>query len=199
MTVPILILASKSAARRRMLEQAGLAFDIVPADLDEATITAELWEQGASPAQAALALAQAKACAVSAKHPNALVIGGDQVLVHGATLIDKAAGRADALEKLEDLQGVTHRLHAAACVARGGESVWSQGDTAALTMRNLGRDALERYADAAGDALTHCVGGYALEERGAWLFKKIEGDYFTILGMPLLPLLDFLSEQGYGP
>jgi septum formation protein len=194
-----LILASQSAARKKMLEGAGLHFEIVPAHLDEAAITRDQWEQGDSPAQIALVLAQAKAVEVSKLHPDALVIGSDQVLGLGKRMLDKATGREDALEKLEDMKGRTHRLHAAACVARDGGSLWSQGDHADLTMRNLSREQLENYADSAGGVLTSCVGSYALEGQGAWLFKKIEGDYFTILGMPLLPLLDYLSEQGYGP
>ena len=197
--LPPLILASRSKARRALLEAAGLAFTCEPADIDEAAVTKALHAQRAKPDRIARALAEGKALKIAARHPCALVIGSDQILMQDGALIDKAADRSDALRKLRALRGRSHMLIASACVVRDDEVLWSHVDTAMIAMRAIGDDALERYADAAGSALTDCVGGYELEKLGAWLFEKVEGDYFTMLGMPLLPLLGFLREKGYGP
>jgi septum formation protein len=126
------------------------------------------------------------------------VIGSDQVLVYRDRLVDKAGSRTEALAKLKMLQGSVHSLISAVCVAEGNRIVWEYVDKVDLTMRALNDNQLAAYADAAGPALTECVGAYALEGAGAWLFEKIEGDYFTVLGMPLLPLLGYLRTRGSG-
>ncbi len=188
-----LILASGSAARQLMLRQAGLTFDILPASLDEAKLLQDRALE--SPAEKALFLAREKAQNVSREIPEALVIGSDQILCLGEIIFSKANSRGDALEKLRMLSGQTHLLISGVAVARGGEVLWDHADHADLTMRVLDEDFLRAYAEAAGDALTSCVGAYQIEGAGAWLFSKVVGDFFTIMGMPLLPLLGYLYEE----
>lgn len=188
-----LILASGSAARQLMLRQAGLNFDILPAKIDETELLKE--RAGDSPAEKALFLAREKALNVSREKADALIIGSDQILCLGEIIFSKAKSREDALEKLRMLSGKTHRLISGVAVARGGEVLWDHADHADLTMRVLDEDFLRSYADAAGDALTSCVGAYQIEGAGAWLFSKVTGDFFTIMGMPLLQLLGYLYEE----
>ncbi len=188
-----LILASGSAARQVMLRQAGLNFDILPASLHEAKLLQDRALE--SPAEKALFLAREKALNVSREIPEALVIGSDQILCLGEIIFSKANSRGDALEKLRMLSGHTHRLISGVAVARDGRVLWDHADHADLTMRVLDEDFLRAYADAAGDALTSCVGAYQIEGAGAWLFSKVVGDFFTIMGMPLLPLLGYLYEE----
>lgn len=176
-----------------MLRGAGLAFDVIPADIDESVIQND---PAKSPQQKALELAQVKALAVSAQNPDALVIGGDQVLELEGEIFSKAGDKDEALEKLRRLSGKTHRLISAVALAKGSEVIWSHSDEVKLHMRDLEEDFLKDYAAKAGDALTCAVGGYELESHGSWLFERIEGDYFTVLGMPLLPLLGRLKEEG---
>lgn len=183
-----LILASKSVARTSMLEQVGLSFDSIPADIDEDAYKRE----GLNPQAIAEALAKAKALHVSSFHPDVLVIGADQVLECEGELLSKADNAEQAKEKLKMLSGRTHRLISAVSVAHGGEILWSTCDEARLTMHDLDRGMLDVYCEKAGAALTRSVGAYELEATGSWLFEKVEGDFFTVLGMPLLPLLSYL-------
>lgn len=186
-----IILASGSQARKNMLQAAGVDFKAIPADVDEATLI----ENTQDPEHAATLLAQQKAQHISQQHQNALVIGSDQILECDGDMFCKAPDKSAAIKKLKTLQGRTHTLISAVSIAQNGKILWSHTSTARMTMHALSNDFITRYAEAAGDILTQCVGGYAYEEHGAWLFKKIEGDYFTILGMPLLPLLTYLREN----
>lgn len=188
-----LILASTSAARRAMLRQAGLDFSALPSGVDETAL-----KQGftGEPEALALALAAAKARAVSAAHPQALVLGADQLLVCEGAVFDKPAGLAEAAMHLRRLSGRAHQLVTAACVIQGGAAVWSHAERATLEMRSLSEDFIARYLEAEGAEILGCVGAYRLEGLGAQLFTRVEGDYFTILGLSLLPLLGFLRGAG---
>jgi len=195
-----LILASKSKARQDMLRAAGLEFQVIPADIDEDTLTKDLLQQGAGAKIIAGNLAAQKALAISRENPDALVIGSDQILECEGKLYGKAANEQEAREKLQALQGKTHHLISAAALARGGEILWQAEDSAALTMRIMDEEFLGLYCTSAKDVLTSCVGAYALEASGVWLFSDIKGDYFTILGMPLLALLGALHDDyGFTP
>ncbi len=189
------ILASGSAARQSMLKDAGLSFDVHPADIDERQISDNLLSTNARASDIALKLAEEKAIAVSKQKPDQIVIGSDQVLELDGTILNKAASKDDALNKLKTMRGKTHCLISAVAVVKGGTVLWSTTDQVSLYMRDLSDDDLVRYADRAGDALTSCVGAYQIEGLGAWLFSKVEGDYFTIMGMPLLPLLGYLYDE----
>lgn len=192
--LPLLVLASGSKARRAMMVQAGLDFEICPADLDEAAYRA------AKPSELALMLAQEKARVVAEAHDGALVIGSDQVLDVDGVLYDKAKDLIEAQEKLLDLRGKTHTLSSAVSVVRGEEILWSCVARARLTMRDFTKEQFDSYVKKNESALLSCVGGYEIEAAGAWLFSKIEGDVFTIMGMPLLPLLSYLQdEHGFLP
>lgn len=191
-----LILASKSAARAAMLRQAGLAVDLVPADVDERALDETLAREGRDPAAIALALGEAKALAVSHAHPEATVIGADQTLALGSRRFSKPASLDAARDNLMALRGRTHHLHSGVALARGGEITFSGVASAAMTMRNFSDAFLDAYLAGAGERLLSSVGCYQLEAEGIQLFERIEGDYFTILGMPLLPLLAALRSQG---
>jgi septum formation protein len=189
-----LVLASKSGARRRILEASGIPVEIRPATLDE---RAEEAHAGAKTAeQAAHALARVKAAAVSTLMPGRLVLGADQTLSLGDQRFSKPADRAAAREQLRALSGKTHRLYSAAVLMRDGTALFDYGEAAELTMRELSDRFLDIYLDAAGEGATASVGGYQIEAAGAQLFDHVAGDYFTILGLPLLPLLDFFRRSG---
>ena len=191
-----LVLASKSAARRAVLEAAGLPLDLVPAQVDERTIERGLPE-GAGPDDVARLLAQAKALAVSVQvGAERYVIGADQVLAVGGTLFHKAPDRAAAKAQLQRLQGRTHALHSGLALVQGENVLFERVETARLTMRPLSEAAIEAYLDAAGPGILGSVGCYQLESLGVHLFERIEGDHFTILGLPLLPLLGALRREG---
>ncbi len=192
------ILASGSAARRAMLQAAGVVFDVMPATIDEEHLRQALVADNADigPVEIAAELAAAKAAAVSQQKPQALVIGSDQVLDIEGDLLTKPGDAAGVRASLERLSGRTHALHSAVALAQNGILLWSNSDTARLTMRPLTAAAIERYVDAAGDGVHQCVGAYQIEGLGIQLFDRIEGDYFTILGMPLLPLLAQLRTRG---
>jgi septum formation protein len=189
-----LVLASQSRARQMLLDNAGLIFEAMPADIDERAIQQK--SGLLKPGEIAALLAQEKALFVSAKMPERYVVGADQTLALGERLFSKPAGRAQAPEQLRALAGNTHELHSGVAVARGGTVLFSQVAVARMTMRSLSGDEIRDYLDAAGEAVTTSVGAYQLEGLGVHLFERIEGDHFTILGLPLLPLLAFLRGQG---
>ncbi|TKW78305.1 MAG: septum formation inhibitor Maf [Bradyrhizobium icense] len=189
-----LVLASQSRARQMLLDNAGLIFEAMPADIDERAIQQK--SGLLKPGEIAALLAQEKALFVSAKMPERYVVGADQTLALGERLFSKPAGRAQAAEQLRALAGNTHELHSGVAVARGGTVLFSQVAVARMTMRSLSGDEIRDYLDAAGEAVTTSVGAYQLEGLGVHLFERIEGDHFTILGLPLLPLLAFLRGQG---
>jgi nucleoside triphosphate pyrophosphatase len=189
-----LILASQSSARKMLLANAGFEFKAITADIDERRIQAD--SKLSNPREVALLLAREKAAAVSAHHSGSYVIGADQTLALGNRLFNKPAGRAQALAQLRDLTGNSHELNSAVAVAHDGKIVFENVSVARMTMRQMSEVELSAYLDAAGDAVTTSVGAYQLEGLGIHLFARIEGDHFTILGLPLLPLLAFLrSEQ----
>jgi septum formation protein len=189
-----LILASQSRARQMLLANAGISFDAVPADIDERALQKN--SGLAAPGEIAGLLAREKACFVSSTNPGRFVVGADQTLALGNRLFSKPAGRAQAADQLRLLAGHTHELHSAVAVARDGKMVLSDVVVARMTMRRLSDSEIEAYLDQAGQAVTTSVGAYQLEGLGVHLFERIEGDHFTILGLPLLPLLAFLRGEG---
>jgi nucleoside triphosphate pyrophosphatase len=188
-----LVLASQSRARQTLLANAGIVFEAVAADIDERAI------QQASglvaPGEIAALLAREKAVAVSSLRPGQFVVGADQTLARGIRLFSKPAGRAEATEQLRALAGGSHELHSAVAVARDGKILFEAASTAQMMMRPLGEAEIAVYLDAAGEAVTSSVGAYQLEGLGVHLFEHIAGDHFTILGLPLLPLLAYLRSQ----
>ena len=187
--VPMLILASQSITRKALLEQAGLVFSCQPASVDERGLEETALAAGGDGRDVALLLAQKKAAAVAASNPGAIVIGADQTLSLGAELLHKPADRAAAAAQLDHLRGKTHRLHAAVALVRDGELLWSDVETAELTMREFSLAERDDVLTREGDTILSSVGGYRLEGPSIRLFETVTGDYFTILGLPLLPLL----------
>ena len=187
------ILASQSRARQMLLGNAGINFEAVPADIDERAVQKN--SGLTSPGEIAGLLAGEKALFVSAKNPGRHVIGADQTLALGDRLFSKPSGRAQAAEQLRLLAGNSHALHSAVAVARDGKIVFADVSIAKMSMRHLSESEISAYLDAAGAAVTTSVGAYQLEGLGAHLFERIEGDHFTILGLPLLPLLKFLRRE----
>ncbi len=194
---PPLILASSSKVRARLLEAAGLAFTVEPPGLDEHTMRQAISSTGAlSPQDVAEVLARAKAEAVSGLAPQAFVIGADQVLALGDRILNKPDNMEAARKELLDLSGKTHVLHSAVALAGRGGTLWAHSETSTLTMRALSPQFIGRHLAAAGEEVLSSVGAYQLEGLGIQLFEKIDGDYFSILGLPLLPLLDALRREG---
>ena len=187
-----LVLASKSASRRMMLDAAGVAYRCQPADIDERAVESALGE--AAPDAVALALASAKALTVSA--PGAWVLGSDSLVVCAGRRFDKPASRDEAADHLRWFSGRTMELHSAAALARDGALAWSHADCARLVVRPLSEAFISAYLDAEWPEVSHCVGVFRIEGRGALLFEAIEGSQFTVLGMPLLPLLAQLRALG---
>ena len=188
-----LILASQSRARQMLLANAGIPFEAIPADIDERAVQKD---SGLSaPGEIAKLLAQEKALWVSQQKPGRTVVGADQTLALGSRLFSKPNGRAAAADQLRLLAGNSHELHSAFAVARDGKILFADVSIAQMTMRPLGEGEIEAYLDQAGDAVTTSVGAYQLEGLGVHLFERIEGDHFTILGLPLLPLLAFLRSE----
>jgi len=190
-----LVLASRSDVRGKMLAASGLRIEIRPSQLDERATEAKAGSIDA--AAVARLLARAKADAVASTLPGRLVLGADQTLARGNKRFSKPADRASAAEQLRALRGRTHELHSALAVVRDGATVFACVDTAKLTMRDFSDQFLDNYLEMAGDAALSSVGGYQLEGIGIHLFERVEGDYFTILGLPLLPLLAFLRENKF--
>jgi septum formation protein len=186
------VLASRSRVRRTLLEAAGIAVEILPADIDERKIADDATLAATA---AADLLAREKALAIARQMPGRTVIGADQTLAFGERQLHKSADRAAAAQQLRMLRGKSHALHSAVAVVRDGTVQFAHVATAVLTMRDFSEDLLARYLDAAGDDVLASVGGYQLEGMGSHLFARVEGDYFTVLGLPLLPLLDFLRRE----
>lgn len=194
---PPLILASTSKTRSRMLEKAGLAFIAEAPGLDEGVMLQAIGDgKTLDPHDAAEVLARAKAEAVSDLAKGAFVIGADQVLAFEGRIISKPEDMEAARAQLLDLSGKTHTLHTSVAVANNGVTVWAQTDIATLTMRKLSPEFIGHYLAAAGEAALSAVGAYQIESIGIQLFEKIDGDFFSILGLPLLPLLDTLRREG---
>jgi septum formation protein len=188
-----LILASQSRARQALLTNAGISFEAVTAEIDERAV--QQASGLSAPGEIASLLAREKALSVSARLSGKFVIGADQTLALGERLFSKPAGRAQAAEQLRALAGHSHELHSAVAVARDGKILFEAVAIAVMTMRRLGEAEIEIYLDEVGDAVTSSVGAYQLEGLGVHLFARIEGDHFTILGLPLLPLLAFLRSE----
>jgi septum formation protein len=189
-----LVLASRSESRRAVLAGAAIPVEILPADIDERAI--EVQGGRRPPGEIALMLARHKAGAVTAKRPGRLVLGADQTLALGERLFAKPVDRAAARDQLKSLRGRTHELYSAVVLARDGAVVFEQCEIARLTMRDFSDGFLAAYLETAGPAVTASVGGYQVESVGIQLFERIEGDHFTILGLPLLALLQYLRRTG---
>ena len=188
-----LILASQSRARQALLTNAGISFEAVTAEIDERAV--QQASGLSAPGEITSLLAREKALSVSARQPGKFVIGADQTLALGDRLFSKPAGRAQAAEQLRTLAGRSHELHSAVAVVRDGKILFEAVAIAGMTMRRLGEAEIDVYLDQAGEAVTSSVGAYQLEGLGVHLFERIEGDHFTILGLPLLPLLAFLRSE----
>lgn len=188
-----LVLASQSSARKMLLSNAGIDFEAVPAAIDERAVQKD--SRLNAPAEIAKLLAREKALFVSRQQPGRIVVGADQTLALGPRLFSKPAGRGQAAAQLRELAGNRHELHSAVAVARDGKLLFDDVSVARMTMRQLDEHEIERYLDQAGVAVTTSVGAYQLEGLGVNLFERIEGDHFTILGLPLLSLLAFLRSE----
>ncbi|MBD2843205.1 Maf family protein [Erythrobacter rubeus] len=191
---PPLILASKSTSRKAMLDAAGVSYRALPADVDERAIEAGLAD--ATPPEIAEALSVAKAAAIASEHPEALVLGSDSLVVAGGKRFDKPHSRQNAAEHLHFFSGKVMELHSAAALVRGDTCEWSHADVARLHVRELSDSFIEHYLDLEWPAVSFTVGVFRIEAAGVQLFDRIEGDQFTVLGMPLLPLLGALREHG---
>jgi septum formation protein len=191
-----LILASGSAIRRQLLENTGITFSVDPADIDEPAAVVELKRHENAVPQLARGLACLKAEAISGRHPDALVIGADQMLELAGEILTKAGTVDIARDVLKQLRGRDHHLHSGVAIAQGGRTLWSFAGSATMSVRQFSDAWLERYVDRLSGLLTTTVGAYQLEGEGIQLFSRIEGDYFTILGLPLLELLAELRRHG---
>lgn len=196
---PKLVLASGSRPRARMLVNAGVSFTVSAASVDEAAIKTSMQAAGADVADVAEMLAATKAQQAGRNHEENLVIGADQMLACEGEWFDKPGNLQDARKQLKKLRGRTHELISAVCVVQGGDVLWHHIDRARITMRPFSEAFVEQYIEKMDEQICATVGGYELEGLGAQLFSRIEGDYFTILGMPLLPLLEFLRGHGVIP
>jgi septum formation protein len=191
-----LILASKSGSRKSLMNGAGLSYDAISADIDERAVEEPLRIAGQSPSAIARALAEAKALWVSQRHPDAFVIGSDQTLSLDDRIFHKPRDMQDAADHIRAFSGRTHHLNCGVAIAQDGKVQWSDISTAAMSMRTVSEDFLARYLKMAGDGILLSVGAYHFEGPGIQLFNNIDGDYFTILGLPMLKLLDGLRSLG---
>jgi septum formation protein len=189
-----LMLASQSRARQTLLANAGINFEAVAADIDERAV--QQASGLSAPDEIAALLAREKAVSVSLRQPDKYVVGADQTLALGKRLFSKPAGRPQAAEQLRALAGHSHELHSAVAVVRDGRILFAEVATARMTMRPLGGAEIRAYLDEAGEVVTSSVGAYQLEGLGVHLFERVEGDHFTILGLPLMQLLGFLRSEG---
>lgn len=194
-----LVLASASPARALLLRNAGIDLLVDPADLDEARLKAGFLAKGLDAPAIAERLAEAKANSITSRHPGALILGADQLLVHQDEMLDKPSSRAEAAAHLRRLRNSRHELLSAAAIIRDTEPLWRHVGRATLHMREISDSFIEDYLDRVGEKAFQSVGAYQLEGFGAQLFERIEGDYFTILGLPLLDVLSFLRERGVLP
>jgi len=193
----MIILASKSASRQAMLEAAGISFEAIPADVDERALEAAM--HGAAPEDIAAELARAKALAVSSASPGRLVLGSDSLVNVDGRRFDKPGSRNEAAEHLRYFSGREMHLHSAAALARDGQILWSDTAMASLYFIEMSHDFIESYLDSEWPAVSSCVGVFRIEARGVQLFERIEGDQFTVLGMPLLKVLSALRALGELP
>lgn len=192
-----LILASQSASRRAMLDAAGVPYEAVPARIDEAAVKAALLAEGAPPRDIADRLAELKALRIGDTPPGVLVLGGDSIVaLDDGSLLDKPVDRADAAEHLRRMSGRRHELISAAVIAENGRPVWRHVSIARMHVRPLSEAFLADYLDREWPAIAGCVGCYRVEGPGVQLFTRIEGDHFTVMGMPLLAILDYLRVRG---
>lgn len=194
-----LILASSSLARTRMMERAGILFEREASYVDEAALRSALVQEGAGPRDLADALAEAKTMKVAVRHPDALIIGADQILDMEGEIFAKPATPQELTEQLLRLSGKQHRLLSAAVVAEGGKPVWRHVGEARLHVRKMSKDWMDDYVDRNWERVRGSVGGYVIEEEGVRLFDRIDGDIFTIMGLPLIPLLSWLTLRGSIP
>ena len=200
MSRPALILASKSPARRRILENAGVVFEQRDAQVDEDTLKSRAKSENLDARDIALKLAEAKACTVATdKADDAIVIGCDQILIQDDRLFDKPRSMAAARAHLKTFSGKSHQLISAVCLAQTGTVIWSHVAVADMHVRTLGDSFIDNYLASEGERVLSSVGAYLLEGSGAQLFAQIDGDYFTVLGLPLLPLLEELRKRGILP
>ena len=191
-----IILASGSAIRADLLRQADVAFTVQIARIDEGAVRASLQADNASPRDIADTLAELKAQKIASKHPDALVIGCDQILAFDQEILTKPDTKAQAVDQLRALRGRKHQLMSAAVIYGEGKPLWRHVGTVRLHMRDASDDYLAAYVDRNWDSIRHAVGAYKLEEEGVRLFTRIEGDYFNVLGLPLLKLLSYLTLRG---
>ena len=194
MSAPRLILASKSASRRAMLDAVGVSYEAIPAEIDERALEAEMAD--AASAEIAEALSVAKAAAVASEHPDELVLGSDSLVVAGGKRFDKPTSRENAAEHLRFFSGKVIELHSAAALVRGDTCEWSTTSLASLHVRELSEAFIEHYLEQEWPEIGYTVGCFRIEAMGVQLFDRIEGDQFTVLGMPLLPVLGALREHG---
>ena len=190
---PLLILASASAVRSRLLQAAGIGHDVIPARIDEDAVRDSLRADGASPRDIADALAENKAMKIAARHPDRMVLGCDQILDLNAEILSKPETRADAERQIARLAGKTHQLLSAAVLYHGSEPIWRHVAVARMTMRALTPTQIDAYLDQAWPDIRGCVGAYQIESLGIRLFSRIEGDHFAIQGLPLRELIAFLT------
>lgn len=191
-----IILASKSPFRAALLKNAGVNFTVESANIDERAAEAPLYETGATPEDVALVLAEAKALDVSERNPGALVIGSDQTLSLGEEVLHKPSDMEAVRRQLLELSGKTHHLNSAVVLARNGETLWRHVSVARMTLRDLDPGFVGRHLSRVGETALQSVGAYQFEGEGVQLFEKVDGDYFTIVGLPLLPLLAELRREG---
>lgn len=194
--MPRLCLASGSEIRAQLLRNAGVPFDVQKARIDEDSARRAMHAEGLSPRDMSDHLAEFKALKVSARNPDKLVLGCDQILEFDGSVLTKPSDPKDAVAQVVSMSGKTHKLHSAVVLAEQNRPVWRYVETVRLTMRSLSQSYIESYVSRNWEQIRHCVGAYQLESEGIRLFEKVDGDFFSVLGLPLLPLLDHLALKG---